>query len=152
VLPGMVKRKRGRIVNITGGGASGPFPFLSSYAASKVAVVRLSENLMHELAEIESPVKVFVVSPGFVRTAMTEQFERTEAGRRWMGYMVRRFEQGLDVQPELAAGLIAAIAEGRLDAYAGRYLRAPDDLPRLDELEAKGGFEEGSEKRLLRFK
>lgn len=152
VLPGMIERKGGRIVNMTGGGASGPFPYLSSYASGKVAVVRLTENLMAELAGVGSPVKVFVTSPGFVRTSMTEKFENTEEGRRWVGYMRERLEQGLDVEPELAAGLIAAIAEGRLDGYAGRYLRAPDDLPRLDELAVKGGIDEGSDERLLRFK
>ena len=151
VLPGMVERGQGRIVNMTGGGASGPFPFLSSYASGKVAVVRLTENLMSELETVGSPVKVFVTSPGFVRTAMTEQFEKTEAGRRWIGYMIERFKQGANVEPEMAAGLIAAIAEGRLDGYAGRYLRAPDDLPRLDELERKGGPDEGSNAGLLRF-
>lgn len=148
VLPGMQAAGRGRIVNMTGGGAGGPFPFVSAYAVSKAAVVRLTENLYEELRKTDSPVKVFVTSPGFVRTAMTEQFLKSDKGRKWMGYMGDRFEAGLDVPPTFAAELVSAIASGRLDAWQSRYLRAPDVMPVIDEF---AGREPGEEEGLLRF-
>src|SRR3990170_1085187 len=43
VLPQMLRQGRGKIINLAGGGASSPVPRFSAYAASKAAVVRLTE-------------------------------------------------------------------------------------------------------------
>jgi NAD(P)-dependent dehydrogenase (short-subunit alcohol dehydrogenase family) len=133
-LPGMIKRGRGRVVNMVGGGTAAPFPFVSAYATSKAAVMRLTENLALELDHQRAAPRVFALSPGFVRTAMTEQFADTEAGRRWMGFMVQRFETGEDVPPDLAAEVAVTIATGSLDALHGRYLRADGDVDSLEAL------------------
>ena len=151
VLPVMLERGAGRIVNMAGGGAGGPFPFVSAYAAGKSAVTRLTENLAVELDALERPVRVFALTPGFIRTEMTEQFERTDAGRRWMDFMVERFEKGDDTSPEHAAAVVAAVAAGELDAFHGRFLNAPQDAPRLRELAAAGGGPDG-EARTLRIR
>lgn len=134
MLPRMIVRRIGRIVNFVGGGVGGPFPFVSAYATSKAAVMRLTENLAFELKETDSEVKVFAMSPGFIRTSMTEQFEKTDAGKEWMGFMAKRLEQGEDVPPTYAAELVARIASGDLDALAGRYLHASNDADELDSL------------------
>ena len=49
VLPGMRERGYGKIVNLSGGGATAPRPNFSAYAAAKVAVVRFTETLAQEL-------------------------------------------------------------------------------------------------------
>ena len=71
VIPGMLARGRGRIV-ITGSGAAYlPGSSNSAYAASKAAVWRFGEMLARQL---EGRIPVFIISPGLVRTAMTERF------------------------------------------------------------------------------
>jgi NAD(P)-dependent dehydrogenase (short-subunit alcohol dehydrogenase family) len=48
VLPHFLDRKYGKIVLLSGGGATKPLPYLSAYAASKAAVVRFGETLAEE--------------------------------------------------------------------------------------------------------
>ena len=136
VLPVMLEAGAGRIVNLSGGGAASPFPFVSAYAAGKCAVTRLTENLALELDIAKQPVRAFAVTPGFIRTAMTEQFEQTDAGRKWMDFMIDRFARGDDTTPDHVAAVVAAVAAGELDAFHGRFLDAPRDAGRLAELAA----------------
>lgn len=53
-LPLLRKSRRGKILLLSGGGATKPFPFISAYAASKAAVVRFGETLAEELRLPES--------------------------------------------------------------------------------------------------
>ncbi len=50
VLPHFKRRRYGKIINLSGGGATNPLPRLSSYAASKAAVVRFDEDVALECA------------------------------------------------------------------------------------------------------
>jgi 3-oxoacyl-[acyl-carrier protein] reductase len=121
VLPGMVERRRGRIVN-TGSGASYlPGVSSSSYAASKAALGRFGEVLAGQVAEFG--IFVFVISPGLVRTDMTEPFGDDAP---W-------------TPPELAPRLVRVLASGRADRLAGRYIHAEHDdiedlIARADEI------------------
>jgi 3-oxoacyl-[acyl-carrier protein] reductase len=121
VIPGMLERGRGRIV-ITGSGASYlPGATETGYAASKAAVCRYGETLANALRD---RIPVFVISPGLVRTAMTEGFVPDDAP--W-------------TSPECAPRLVRALASGEFDALAGRYLHAEHDPPeslrgRVDEI------------------
>jgi NADP-dependent 3-hydroxy acid dehydrogenase YdfG len=71
VIPGMLERARGRIV-VTGSGA-GYLPGASNtgYTSSKAAANRLAETLAESLKD--TPLRVFLISPGLVRTEMTEE-------------------------------------------------------------------------------
>jgi len=121
VVPGMIERGGGRIV-ITGSGAAYlPGSSNAAYSASKAAVWRFGEVLAAQLEEHGIPV--FVISPGLVRTAMTEEFGDNAP---W-------------TPPELAPELVRKLATGRYDALAGRYLHAEHDdvdelLARADEV------------------
>ena len=121
VIPDMLERGSGRIV-ITGSGASYlPGATATAYPASKAAVCRYGETLNNEL---EGRIPVFVISPGLVRTAMTEDAFSDDAP--W-------------TPPELAPELVRKLATGRYDALAGRYLHAEHDdvdelLDRSDEI------------------
>jgi NAD(P)-dependent dehydrogenase (short-subunit alcohol dehydrogenase family) len=134
VLPVMIEQGHGRIVNMVGGGTTHPFPFASAYGSSKAAVMRFTETVAQELTETNASVRIFALSPGFVRTAMTEQFARTEVGRRWMQRLIERLEHGDDVSPDNAANMVVEIAAGRLDELHGRYVHGPDDVEHVDEI------------------
>ena len=117
-IPGMIERGAGRIV-ITGSGASYlPGASATAYTTSKAAVCRFGETLAAQLQP--HGVTVFVISPGLVRTEMTEG--RFPEDAPW-------------TPPECAPRLVAALATGRFDALAGRYLHAEHDPP--DELEQR---------------
>jgi 3-oxoacyl-[acyl-carrier protein] reductase len=108
VIPAMLERGRGRIV-ITGSGAAYlPGSSQTAYPASKAAVCRYGETLAAELA---GRIPVFFFSPGLVRTEMTEEYGDSAP---W-------------TPPELAPRLVRALASGRADALAGRYLHAEHD-------------------------
>ena len=118
VIPGMIERGRGRIV-ITGSGAAYlPGSTNTAYSASKAAVWRFGETLALQLEPHRIPV--FVISPGLVRTEMTEGSFPADAP--W-------------TPPELAPRLVRALASGRADALSGRYIHAEHDD--VDELVAR---------------
>lgn len=122
VIPGMLERGRGRIV-VTGSGA-GYLPGASNtaYTSSKAAATRLAETLAESLRD--TPVRVFLISPGLVRTEMTEGRFADDAP--W-------------TPPELAPRLVRVLATGRADELAGRYIHAEHDdiedlIRRADEI------------------
>jgi len=114
VIPGMLQRGTGRIVIVGSGASYLPGATETAYTSSKAAVCRYGETLANALRD---RVPVFVISPGLVRTAMTDGFFADDAP--W-------------TPPECAPRLVAKLASGRYDALAGRYLHAEhtdvDDL------------------------
>jgi 3-oxoacyl-[acyl-carrier protein] reductase len=127
VLPGMVDRGRGRIVNLGSGGSYLPVRPRSTalgtaYGPSKAALGRFSELLAAQVWD--AGVRVFLISPGLVRTRMTEE---------WFG------DGAPWTPPELAPRLVRVLASGRADALAGRYIHAEHDdveelIRRADEI------------------
>jgi 3-oxoacyl-[acyl-carrier protein] reductase len=122
VIPGMIERGRGRIVNTGSGAGYLPGSSFSAYAASKAALYRFGEILAKELEP--HGIAVFTISPGLVRTEMTEDAFPDEAP--W-------------TPPELAPRLVRALASGRADALTGRYIHAEHDdvedlIRRSDEI------------------
>jgi NAD(P)-dependent dehydrogenase (short-subunit alcohol dehydrogenase family) len=70
-LPEMIKSGQGKIIQISGGGATSPMPNLSSYAASKTAVIRLIETLALEYKD--SKIDINAVAPGIQKTQMNNE-------------------------------------------------------------------------------
>jgi 3-oxoacyl-[acyl-carrier protein] reductase len=104
-----LRASRGAIVTFSGGGGTGPLPRYDAYAASKAAVVRLSENLALELAEDQ--VNVNCVAPGFVATRMHEQTLAAgpeAAGADYFERTRRELDAG-GVPPEEAAELVCLL-------------------------------------------
>ena len=117
-LPGMIERGGGRIV-ITGSGASYlPGSTSGAYSASKAAVGRFGEVLANQVRD--DNIKVFVISPGLVRTELIG--DRMPDDAPW-------------TPPELAPRLVRELASGRFDQLSGRYIHAEHDPP--DELERR---------------
>lgn len=128
VLPGMVGRRRGRIINVTSGIGNRSFPYLSAYNVAKTAVTRLSETLAAETSEYG--IAVFAMAPGLVRTQMPSQIGDSEGGRRWLPGFGENAEAHAQ-PPEKAAALCLSLASGQADALSGRYLSTRDDLDDL---------------------
>jgi NAD(P)-dependent dehydrogenase (short-subunit alcohol dehydrogenase family) len=123
VLPGMIVRRSGRIVNVASGAGIFAIPDMSAYVASKTALIRLSEQLALEAGPYG--VQVFPIRPGTVRTAMVEE------GRKRIPLVQKILDEGLDVAPEVVAGLVLFLASGRADALSGRVFSVNDDVEEM---------------------
>jgi NAD(P)-dependent dehydrogenase (short-subunit alcohol dehydrogenase family) len=126
VLPGMLARGAGRIVNVSSYAAIKPRPYSSAYGCAKAALLRLTDSLAAETAD--QGVTTFAISPGFVRTALVADAASSEAGRTWLPELAKRTDA---LEPEFAGRLVVTIASGRLDALSGRFLHVLDDVGEL---------------------
>ena len=141
VTPIMKAAGRGKIINLSGGGATKPLPHLSAYAASKAAVVRLTETLALELKPWK--IDVNAVAPGVLYTKLVDDF--VEAGEAQLGraYFEEVQRQKANPQPafDLATGLCLFLASAESDGITGRLLSANWDpwagLPARREALAK---------------
>ena len=132
VVPSMIERGRGSIVNVTSYAALRPAAYQSGYACGKAALAALTEALAASLAD--AGIAAFSVAPGFTATEMTRQLTESEAGRRWFPGEGER--EPLDAAS--TAELIVRLASGSADALSGRLLHTLDDLDvllaRIDEI------------------
>jgi NAD(P)-dependent dehydrogenase (short-subunit alcohol dehydrogenase family) len=71
VLPTMKKQQKGKIIQISGGGATNPMPNISAYAASKAAIVRFAETLAEEVREYN--IDVNAIAPGALNSRMLDE-------------------------------------------------------------------------------
>lgn len=125
---------RGKIVNLSGGGATSPRPQFSAYAAAKTALVRFSETLAEELAD--RAIDVNCVAPGILKSALTQA--AYDAGPDRVGR--REYEAAATVMSgqadgrEHAADLCAFLASDASDGITGKLISAQwDPWPSLAE-------------------
>jgi NAD(P)-dependent dehydrogenase (short-subunit alcohol dehydrogenase family) len=146
VIPEMIARRAGRIVNFSGGGATAPLPRFSAYAASKAAVVRLTETLAEEVREYG--ITVNAIAPGAVDTRLQDEVlsAGAEAGDLY-GRMQRLRETGEGGVPAaLAASLAVFLAGDAAAGLTGKLIAAPHDgwqqwtEERISELAASPWF------------
>ena len=133
VLPEMVARRRGRIINVTSQAGAYRWPLVSGYSVSKAAVVKLSENLAHETSR--HGISVFSVHPGLLPIGMTTTVAdsvptsaHADHVRRWA---LDQLAEGRGAEPEAAIELILRLAAGDADSLTGRHLSVHDDLDAL---------------------
>jgi NAD(P)-dependent dehydrogenase (short-subunit alcohol dehydrogenase family) len=125
VLPGMVARRSGRIVNVAAVAAYRTAPFTSAYASSKAALVRLTDCLAAEVRQ--HSISVFALRPGIVQTRMQEHLGASPHLQR------RRTGPGPEmISPDRAAEAVVFLASGQGDALTGRFIdAAQDDIAEL---------------------
>ena len=134
VVPELKRKRSGKIIILSGGGATKAMPNFSAYAASKAAVVRYAETLAEELREYN--IQVNCVAPGsmntvFMETAITAGPNKT--GQEFYDRMLKQKEEGGD-SIENAAELIAFLASNKSDHITGKLISAVwDDWKNLDD-------------------
>jgi NAD(P)-dependent dehydrogenase (short-subunit alcohol dehydrogenase family) len=124
LLPHMRANRYGKIVQISGGGATNPLPRISSYAASKAAVVRFAETLAEEVRG--EGIDVNSIAPGALNTRLLD--EALEAGPEKVGEafyarLIRQKEQG-GAPLERGAALAVFLASHESDGISGKLLSA----------------------------
>jgi NAD(P)-dependent dehydrogenase (short-subunit alcohol dehydrogenase family) len=130
VLPGMIARRRGRIVNTASHTGLILWPGSGAYGISKTAVIRFSEHLAAETQE--HGIRVFAIHPGGVKTAMTASQFRSDAARKWFPEIYAYVATDPEGQPpELAANLVLYLASGKADILSGCYISVDDDLAEM---------------------
>jgi 3-oxoacyl-[acyl-carrier protein] reductase len=80
VIPGMIARRRGHIVNIASGAGAASFPYMSAYVTAKAALIRFTEILADELQQ--HGVTVSAIEPGTLGTAIAVALKKSETGER----------------------------------------------------------------------
>jgi NAD(P)-dependent dehydrogenase (short-subunit alcohol dehydrogenase family) len=135
VLPGMVARGRGRVLNLNSGFALRPDGHYTAYATSKGALLQLSDNIADSLAEHH--VVVLDISPGAVATDMTAGMPMFADMKEWGSI------------PYVVAVAVDA-ARGRFDALHGRFIHAGRD--NLETLVAQADEIRTGDARTLRLR
>ena len=127
VIPRMIARGRGSIINLSGGGATAPLPNFSLYAVSKAAVARLTDTLAAELDG--SGVRVNAIAPGLIDTKL--QDEVLKAGDR-AGPLFARMRRARETgdgttSPDVPASLAVFLASDASNGLTGKLISAPHD-------------------------
>lgn len=114
VVPAMVERGRGRVVDLASGMGTRAVPEYSAYSVGKAGQIRLTEALAASLEG--TGVHAFNIAPGLVRTDMTDAMPKWRGHTAW-------------TPSERVVELVCAVACGELDGWSGRFLRAGVDAP-----------------------
>jgi len=140
VLPHLKAHHYGKIIQLSGGGATNPLPRISAYAASKAAIVRLVETLAEEVRE--DHIDVNAIAPGALNTRLLDQVLEAgpdKVGRAFHDRAVKQKAQG-GAPLEKGASLAVFLASAASDGITGKLISAIWDpwelLPEhLDDLQ-----------------
>ena len=134
IIPHFKKDGRGKIVVLSGGGATNPRPNISSYAASKAAVVRLMETLALELEPHR--IDVNAIAPGALVTRFVDEVLAAGPDKVGAAFYAqnKKWKEDGATSPALGAGLAVYLASAESDGITGRLISAQwDPWARLAE-------------------
>jgi len=144
LVPIFRAQKYGKIIQLSGGGATNPLPNLSAYAASKAAIIRYAETLAEELRG--SGVDVNSIAPGALNTRLLDEI--LEAGSEKVGEdffqrsLVQKASGGVPLSDaaKLAVFLASSVSNGitgkLISAIWDRWETWPDHINELNLVDA----------------
>jgi NAD(P)-dependent dehydrogenase (short-subunit alcohol dehydrogenase family) len=124
VIPWMASKRAGKLINISGGGGTGPRPNFSAYATAKSGLIRFSETLAQEV--ISLGIDVNCVAPGAMGTDMLAQVVEAgsqQAGEKEYQAALKAHEAG-KLTMEKAARLCVFLASFASDQITGKLISA----------------------------
>src|SRR5690349_19142055 len=124
VIPVLKARNYGKIVNLSGGGATAPLPRISAYAASKAAVVRMTDTLAEELRDWH--IDVNAIAPGALNTRLLDEVIEAgpeKVGRSFYERSLKQRDQG-GAPLEKGAALAVFLGAKESDGITGRLISA----------------------------
>jgi 3-oxoacyl-[acyl-carrier protein] reductase len=124
LLPHFKAHRYGKIVQLSGGGATNPLPRLSAYAASKAAIVRFAESLALEVKD--DGIDVNAIAPGALNTRMMDELIAAgpeTVGAAFFQRMKRIADEG-GTPLETGAALCVFLASAASDGITGKLLSA----------------------------
>lgn len=133
-LPGMVERRKGRVIFVSAIASYLTVSGLSAYCIGKAAQRRLAELLAFETKE--HGLAVFSIDPGFVFTQLAEETMNAPDAQRWLPQMVARLKEmkagnPIDADLEKCAQRCVDLASGKYDALSGCYSELTHDLDKM---------------------
>jgi len=120
----MIPQRQGKIISLSGGGATGSRPNFSSYAVAKTGIVRFSEILADELKEYN--IQVNCVAPGVMSTSLLDEVATAGpdlAGQKEFDIALKTKKEG-GASPERAARLVEFLASKLSDGITGKLISA----------------------------
>jgi len=133
LLPRMIQRGRGRVINVASAAGLNPIADHSAYVVSKTALIRLTEIAARETQA--QGVRLFAIHPGTVRTPMLDDLVQSAEMAQRAPQLIQFFKD-LYAQDRLepisgAIDLVLLLASGQADALTGCFLSVRDDVPAL---------------------
>jgi len=127
VLPHMIKRRRGRIINVVSGLGEIVMPPFGAYSVSKAGLIHLTRLMARELRQYR--IRVNGLDPGIMDTRMQEEIRA--AGPQVLGLQLYRQvvgwkERGELKPPEKVAPLAVFLASSASDSVNGQIGTATD--------------------------
>ena len=129
-------RRRSKIINLSGGGATGARPNFSAYAVAKTGLVRLTEILAEELRE--RGIDINAVAPGAMPSAMTHSILAAGPAlctARELDLAQQAHGEAGGAAMDRASDLVAYLASSESDGITGKLIAAQwDPWPRFGAL------------------
>lgn len=124
ILPHLKAQGYGKIVQLSGGGATNPLPGISAYAASKAAIVRFTETLAEEVRD--DHIDVNAVAPGALNTRLLDEVLAAGPEKVGQGFYERAVRQKAEGGTPLEKGARLAVFLGSAasDGITGKLLSA----------------------------
>jgi len=124
VLPHFKRQGAGKVVQLSGGGATNPLPFISAYAASKAAIVRFIETLAEEVRG--TGIDANAIAPGALNTRMLDEVLAAGPERVGADFFARAQKQRDTGGAPLSAGADLAVFLGSpaSDGITGKLISA----------------------------
>jgi 3-oxoacyl-[acyl-carrier protein] reductase len=124
IVPYLIKNNTGKIINLSGGGATSPIPGMSAYAASKAAVVRFTETIALELKRYN--IDVNAVAPGVLKTRLLDDIienGKNKVTDEYYSNTLKVKERGGDSLNQ-AAELCVYLASNESNGITGKLISA----------------------------